>query len=442
MENSIKRLYYLFIVVFCFVSCTDNSIEKETKTTSKKPSVIINDDTLTVKCNSYQLLTIKVFDKELYTDNLTSGIYKINILSLIKDNCLTEDKWMLSLYATKHNNIIPVSIKVSSSIDTITSMPISPLKESEYNTTIKGDCAPLVSENNNPDIVSETKKWLFRKNEYLPDSLINIMINIYRQLNSSEYNILLTNSKIPVIKSFAGKTYEVSSDIKADHYVLYACSSQTDINSFVEEIVSNDFELTVSNLKKSLNCYRELNTNGIKCITLICINNDWSYEFVPLGLVAIDNIAPTKTDSQSARISSFIFNNNYKVILPADIPEVFGYGNVFVTNWDGNGIKCNVSFKIYHGGDTKYVTIVREYASGNYESYYPKPEKKKILVENKENPFLFTYDIHLTDGDNIIPIIFEDNYGNTSQYDIVIPATFEYINTNSINIDNNIDIFN
>lgn len=441
MENKLTHIACLIILIIGLFSCVNETNNRSQKR-AQNPTVQIIDDTVIIKCNSSQLLTIKVLDHNIYSNNITAGIWKSSLLSVVKDSYNDEDKWALPLYMTKHNNMLPIHINVSNIVDTIVPVKIQPLIQVDNHTTIKGECAKLVSINNNPDLFPDAKKWLFRTNEYLPDSLISNMVGIYKQLNKNEFDNLFTNSKIPVLKSFSGKTYTVTSNIKADHYVLYACSSQNDINGFVEEIVSNDFELTVPTLNKPLNCYRELNSNGIKCITLICLNNDWSYQIVPLGLVAIDNIAPTKKKTQTSEIKSINLNNQYQIDLQSGIPEVFGFANVIVTNWDGNGIKCNVSFSIYHGGDTKYVTIVREYAPGRYESYYPKPEKKKILVENKENPYFFTYDIHLTDGDNIIPIIVEDNHGNTAQYNIVIPAEFEYRNTNSINIDNNIDIYN
>ena len=65
-----------------------------------------------------------------------------------------------------------------------------------------------------------------------------------------------------------------------------------------------------------------------------------------------------------------------------------------------------------------------------------------IALSGKTSPYRFTYDLHLVDGDNIVPIIVEDNHGNTSRYEINIPARFERRNSPDVNIENNIDIYN
>ena len=87
------------------------------------------------------------------------------------------------------------------------------------------------------------------------------------------------------------------------------------------------------------------------------------------------------------------------------------------------------------------MTIVREYATGEYESYYPKPERKTILLKDSQSKIKIVYDYHLTDGDNLIPLIVEDNHGNKKQIEINVPVNFEYRGGNGINIDieNNIN---
>ena len=50
--------------------------------------------------------------------------------------------------------------------------------------------------------------------------------------------------------------------------------------------------------------------------------------------------------------------------------------------------------------------------------------------------------LHLTDGDNYIPIIVEDNHGNKREFEINERAKFVRNDAPSINIDNNINIDN
>lgn len=59
-----------------------------------------------------------------------------------------------------------------------------------------------------------------------------------------------------------------------------------------------------------------------------------------------------------------------------------------------------------------------------------------------KNPYIFTYKLHLENGDNIIPLTVEDYHGNKRNGQIVIRAEFVRNGASDINIDNNIDIYN
>lgn len=107
-----------------------------------------------------------------------------------------------------------------------------------------------------------------------------------------------------------------------------------------------------------MSCYRMVNSNGYKCICLIAIKKDWSYKIQPLGLVAIDNIAPSYLSNDSD-VSSFSFPNSVKVTLPSNKPDVFGFANVAVGHWAGTGVSCACTFIISFGGDASSVTIHR-----------------------------------------------------------------------------------
>ena len=94
--------------------------------------------------------------------------------------------------------------------------------------------------------------------------------------------------------------------MRADHYVLFAASSEKEIKDFVEEVVSNNYELTSKTLSGGMKCFRKMESDGYKCITLVGINDDWSYQVVPLGLVAIDNTPPTLSNNYSHNVNEIL----------------------------------------------------------------------------------------------------------------------------------------
>ena len=46
---------------------------------------------------------------------------------------------------------------------------------------------------------------------------------------------------MPVVHNISVNRYSVKSNLEGDYYVLYACTSSSEIDKFVENIVSNDF---------------------------------------------------------------------------------------------------------------------------------------------------------------------------------------------------------
>lgn len=432
-----KNLYVLLMMLLiCCSSCNNGN------TASRHPKSVIGFTTDTLSIDN-------ISDK-----NISISVQNENVISMIgcKENAISlslldvirkcKDKNEIALRALRNNNALQIKVVVENEIDTIYNYNISPYYDEDAIFSISGKCAPLVSKFSSPTQTVDIKKWLFRKKEHLDNANIDLLRGLVNQLSKTNTIEYVTNSAIPVIHSFSGLKYKVNSSIVADYYVLYACSSTSEIEEFVEDVISNDFDLCSKVLGGGMDCYRKSNSNGYKCICLVAINNDWSYKIQPLGLIAIDNLAPvTSLSSYEGDISSIKFPNNIIVFFPSNKPQINGVCDVLITNSSGNGIECNVSFQITFAGDVKSVTVKRT-KKLCYDSWTHKVENKVIDLTGKSSPFTFTYMLHLTDGDNYIPIIIEDNHGNKREFELNERAEFVRNNAPSINIDNNINIDN
>lgn len=424
------------MLLICCSSCNNGN------TASRHPKSVIGFTTDTLSIDN-------ISDK-----NISISVQNENVISMIgcKENAISlslldvirkcKDKNEIALRALRNNNALQIKVVVENEIDTIYNYNISPYYDEDAIFSISGKCAPLVSKFSSPTQTVDIKKWLFRKKEHLDNANIDLLRGLVNQLSKTNTIEYVTNSAIPVIHSFSGLKYKVNSSIVADYYVLYACSSTSEIEEFVEDVISNDFDLCSKVLGGGMDCYRKSNSNGYKCICLVAINNDWSYKIQPLGLIAIDNLAPvTSLSSYEGDISSIKFPNNIIVFFPSNKPQINGVCDVLITNSSGNGIECNVSFQITFAGDVKSVTVKRT-KKLCYDSWTHKVENKVIDLTGKSSPFTFTYMLHLTDGDNYIPIIIEDNHGNKREFELNERAEFVRNNAPSINIDNNINIDN
>lgn len=423
-----------FITLLAFIGCLCSCSNNGSISSSEVPTIKIINDSIVVSTTSDKQYNISI---NLQKESVVSGqINKTTSYSLLDLARKSKNKNEVALAAVNNNNNISFTIKVGEVIDTLVNYTIEPYYDEETVFSISGQCAPLVSKFSNPSQSVDLKKWLFRKKSYLEDEQVHTLSGIINQLSKTDTTEYITTTSIPIIHNFSGIKYNVKSNIEADHYVLFACSSAKEIEDFVEEIVANDFELCSNSSSGTMSCYRKIDSNGNKCICLIAIKKDWSYKIQPLGLVAIDNIAPSYSSNDSD-VSSFSFPNNMKVILPSNKPNVFGFANVAVDHWDGTGLSCACTFIIRFGGDASSVTIHRTGKLAKWLS----TKHKKIDLSKLSSPYSITMDLHLEDGDNRIPITISDSRGNTRDTEVNIRAEFVRTNTNDINIDNNINIW-
>ena len=431
MFNS-KYIIVAFAFIGCLCSCNNNS--GSSGNSYSKPTIKVTNDSIVIIATSDREHNLSI---NVQNENVVSSqINQTTSYSLLDLARKCKDRNEIALAAINNSNTISFKVKVGDVIDTLVNYSIDPYYAEESVFSISGQCSPLISKLSNPSQSIDLKKWLFRKKVHLEDEQVHTLIGVVNQLSRSGVTEYISTTNIPVIHNFSGIKYNVKSNFEADHYVLFACSSAKEIEDFVEEVVANDFELCSNSASGSMNCYRKADSNGNKCICLIAIKKDWSYKIQPLGLVAIDNIAPSSINGQDD-ISSISFPNNVKVTLPTNSPNVFGYANVAVGHWDGTGLSCACTFILTFGGDASTITIHRTGKLAKWLS----TEHKQINLSEHSSPYSVTMDMHLEDGDNRIPITISDYRGNTRNEEINIRAEFVRTNTNDINIDNNINIW-
>lgn len=421
-------------ILFCLLSCSERN---RSNNSTFKPIVSYENEVLNVTSLDYDVHSIVIaVDKKIVIQQEYKDVCKLTISSILKGYDSTYDIALMATSGIKSG--IAINVKVDNSIDTVIFATIEPLEIKERTSDISGICAKLILAESDPRQEVIIKKWLFRKGANLAPSQIKRMKGIIHKILSNNTIDYVSIDSIPVIKNFTGLSYSVESDMLADHYVLYAASSDNDITEFVEKMVANNYELTVKTLSANMTCFRKMDSDGYKCIVLIGINDDWSYQIEPLGLVAIDNTPPRLSDGDSHNLKQILFKGNQRVIIPTTKPLIDGVANVSVTNWDGTALKCNVTFSVTFSGDAKSITVVR-----NKELCYPgvhNVENKIVNLVDKNSPYIFTYELHFKGGDNIIPIVVEDYHGNKQEYIINVPAEFTYHNPD-VQIDNNINVW-
>ena len=426
-----KAPYALLIVLVFFASCNNEH------TRQSQSIVAFTSDSLSFDNILNKDISIFVQDENVmsFNESQNSSI-SISLLDIARQ---CKDKNEVALQALKSNNTLQIKVVIENEIDTIYKYNIFPYYDADVAFSISGSCAPLISKFSNPTQLVDIKKWLFMRKEYLNDEEISLLAGLVNQLSKTNTIEYVTNSTMPVICGATPLKYNVSSSIVSDYYILYACTAAEEIEEFVADVISNNFASCSKTLDGAMNCWQNDRTSGYKCICLVAINNDWSYKIQPLGLIAVDNAPPAFNPSlDEDNVSSIEFPNNVTVVLPSSKPQINGYCDVSIINSDGNGVECNVSFRVVFAGDVKSVTVKR-----TKRLSYPlvhKVENKVVDLTDKMSPYTFTYMLHLSDGDNYIPIIIEDNHGNKREFELNSRVQSVRRGAPSVNIDNNINI--
>lgn len=371
----------------------------------------------------------------------------------------------IALNAAKRGCMHEITLRVNDAIDTTFAYRQTITEIPDEKISFKGFGAPLIRKSKKENVDNELRVWLYRKQEHIDDSLFTIFRSIYSELSLTGDNEYIPVGRIPVAHDIEGRRmYKINGDVQADYYAVVACQDQAYINQFIEQLVGNNFAGVSTSLASPLACHYKKGTSGYRNVFLLCINKDWTYKQIPIATFALDNSAPESSFycalSSRGRNSqydlsetllvepepeSLSYNNRIKVLYPNDRPKIFGGAIVSVTNFDGNGLECNVTFRVELSGDSKSATIQRR-GELCYPSHYSgnlfKPEDKVIYAKDHNGVYIFMYKMHFDDGDNIIPVIVEDYNGNKYRGSITVKAKFVRSNAPSINIDNNIDIYN
>ena len=425
------------------VSCNQTSFTRQAILT-------VSDNTITISNGNRQFYNLHAktgninITKEIETDQKTP------LLNIIKPN--DETCYDIAYLLAQSNGNIKINLNIEGVLDTTINYHLEIKDALQLSTNVlEGNCAVLSGCFDSINVESDIIKWLFRKNiKNVSDETINNMRLYLQELNRTSYNEFTTRDTIPIITSFRGIDYKVSSDLVADNYYLFACKTEKEIEDFVEEKVSLKFEGAIQSLNQNISCCCGDSTSGTLCIFLVGIDNDWNYRIAPIGLVCIDNIKPESvfTRRHGIRLPSsrptidtmsndLVFNkNNIVVKMPNQVPSITGYVSLGTRDWGGNGISANVNFSVSFDGDVKSLSIER---SGNLAKWVGK-ETFVLDLQGKSSPQIFAYKLHLEDGDNYVPVKITDLRGNETEFMFNVACTMTRSNSPEINIDNDIDL--
>lgn len=401
MKNNILAI---LAIILAITSCDVNG-------TRLKQSIKYVDGELSIdiKSSKEHHLTCMYFD-DVFIDTLFKSSVNINLEDTLK-NKFRWGWWKhKEAYSLITKGYVPIHVNIDNKVDTIFVRNVELAPDNNLYAIVKsGKICPIEKyylSKKGQKILSE---WLGDDNFVTAFELGKMMTrfhpNYYIAVNRDYTN---NGENVPVLKNFVGQKYRIESNLKADKYYLYAPVNSSDLKDFIQDMIDNGFPSAAENLSSPLSCFREKGEGGRFVVFLIGINDNGSYSTIPIGIVAIDNVAPVVNHYSFGHI----YNCNLDLYgVPWGLPNVQEEVTISNGQFRGN----DALFEIEFDSGIESISIKRE-IHHDYMRYRYRPETKTIKLSDKESPYRFRYVLDLFIGDNYIPMTITDKFGNTTNY--------------------------
>ena len=446
-----RKFTYILATIIC-ISCVNG--QQSSPQANRKIDFTFADNKVTLNTPSETNVTFHYsLMGEPYVSKTFRKTHTFDIVEHLKSNSTQHN---MIAYDYAKNGHLELKIKDNNQLDTTVFIKFPDLNSTKELTAsiTSGKCLPLVNKGNNDDAASDLKRWLYNNELHLDNEKIELMKSVLMSLKSTSLKEFepKTSTDIPIIKSFSGINYKVTSNMTADYYYLFAGETQEEVEEFITEVVAGDFPHATKSLSNTMNCFRPKNKGGLLYMFLIGINKTWEKQVYPVGVIIIDNIAPNIYSDNSTLISgsshsaslALLGNREIdtegKVCFPKYNTAIYVNNNTSL--YAGTvGISTgqfrgdNANFTISFSGDVESITIKREIKS-NWT--WLKPGQKTVNFSGKTSPIHFTYQLDLPIGDNFVPITVKDKRGNVTEYSYKITMVAVEDNNPDININNNI----
>lgn len=331
------------------------------------------------------------------------------------------DQILFAYNIATHKGEIPIIIKTSRTCDTTffyryKNKEIPPALTA---TVTKGICAPLCDINKTIDHKDDIRLWIF-KHKKKPDSILTEKMNSYiKQFNYSGYREYSpTNHNIPIVASLQDKKYKINANLPGVYFYLLACQSESEIKYYVENKISNGLKDAKHSLAEDLSCDNGEH-DGTNALFLIAIDENWNYDILPVGLIIVDNKAPSIQSGHRRsrglysqhiyhrkKENKIVIRSHKTIVNTPQTDAIFSNVSVLYGSFQGDdyyGYK--IPFYINASEDIKSITIGR---------YRLNAEK----IRGKEYIRLHFGALHI--GPNSIPITAVDLRGNKAKHTLNI----------------------
>jgi len=319
-------------------------------------------------------------------------------------------------------------------------MPVRKHKNEKYASVINSPVPALILYSEN-SFLPQVKKYLVDNNIRIDNEKQELMSEILSSMHSGEYQLYKNVETTPIYKNIGDFSMKIKTNIDSDYYYLIASQDKSGIDGFIKQEIVNDFKK--GKQEEGIEKTMTLNlANGASLgsgsfyLFIVGLNQDWTYEYLPVGSIVQDSSPPmifdmpffnsplldpkinSEFDFQGFRIENSIYSDPYtSKITSITWGDFEGYIS--------RGFK--VPFRVEGTfGDLAFVEIGSKRIPINYS------------FDDKKGGVYFRFEHHfpkLNIGDNYIEISFIDERGNKSSTTVNI--ALERVKNDNL-IENNI----
>lgn len=464
-------MYNKLTTIVLFILCTacNHTHNNTSSATASNDSITYNitNNNIEIKFTDSSAHTIYIAYSGQHQHKILSGTYnfmnsqeiRIDVDSVIR----CQDNRIELAYKLASNSKLPLVIIADDKykIDFEYEYFQKHIEKGLYAKLAGGNAACLVKEESIVPKIEDVRKWLYDNNNFMGDSSIDLIYEIYKDLSyKKSNNYCIENGKlIPTIKDFSGIRYQINTNMIADYYYLFATDDKSDLEIFIRDMVSENFTESLPNTNKAFSCYRSKDKGGLLTMFLIGIDKKWNKQIIPIGMVCIDNKPPFIT-TQSESITDDEYTNrvmrntaistnrlstknsytNNRIEPKVKKDSLWNMSNNFeslgfnITRIPNTNIRESITVRgdDFRGNRADFVIYFDQNVKPITFEY--KGVKQKLNLTNKKSPYAFSCQLPLNLGDNYIRINAEDKYGNTTESTQKVDdnANLREILTNSI----------
>lgn len=271
------------------------------------------------KCNNITV-DYRTYGKEEY--KVANNDTIIDCVHYLRN--LLNNRYEIALEATQNNGINVIATINNATSNTFKIQLERPIKKATlYANEISNFCNPFIKKSlqfSEDDI----RKYLFRKKIHFDDTFVRKMGVNYALLEKSDFSEIVTRDTIvPVYGNPKELKFKIESNLKADYYYLLLSNidfsslgrlrvisaldhnsfddslsvvesnvESLNLDSFIEEQVSSKFLGGITSLDQEIPLTLNKRNNG-SLLMLIGLNKDWTYKYVPIGLLGINDSGPS-----------------------------------------------------------------------------------------------------------------------------------------------------